>query len=164
MGRQNMNKLQPNGWLLIGCAAVITLIMFMGVSRPAGGDSVTAQEPEAKVQEKEFERLIPSLKGPDLFHAYCAPCHGSDGKGGGPVAPALKASLPDLTTILQRHGGTFPAKRLEGIISGDEVVIGHGSREMPVWGPIFHQVERDRDYGNIRLKNLIDYLKSIQKQ
>ncbi len=165
MGRQHMKNLQPNGWLLIGCAAVITLIMFVGGARPADSDSVTAQEPEAKAQEeKEFERLIPSLKGPDLFHAYCAPCHGSDGKGGGPVAPALKASLPDLTTISQRHSGIFPAQHMESIISGDEVVMGHGSREMPIWGPIFHQVERDRDYGFIRMKNLIDYLKSIQQQ
>jgi hypothetical protein len=35
---------------------------------------------------------------------------------------------------------------------------------MPIWGPIFHQIENDRDYGNIRLKNLTDYLRSIQQK
>jgi hypothetical protein len=30
-------------------------------------------------------------------------------------------------------------------------------------GPIFHQVQEDRDYGEVRLQNLTNYLKSIQK-
>jgi hypothetical protein len=33
---------------------------------------------------------------------------------------------------------------------------------MPVWGPIFHQVEADIDRGNVRIENLIRYLESIQ--
>jgi hypothetical protein len=159
-----MKDSQPNGWVLLGCAVVITMIMFVGASHLAGSRGSSAQEPGTKDEQKRFERLIPSLKGPDLFRAYCAPCHGADGKGGGPVAPALKASLPDLTTIAQRHGGVFPEKRIEAVIAGDEMIIGHGSREMPVWGPIFHQVEYDRDYGNIRMKNLVNYLKSIQQK
>lgn len=158
-----MKSPRPNSLLLLGCAALITLIVLLGAPHSAIKNSATAQEPSEQVQQREFERLIPSLKGPDLFRAYCAPCHGSDGKGGGPVAPALKASLPDLTTIVQRHGGIFPEKRIQDIIAGDEIIVGHGSREMPIWGPIFHQVENDRDYGHIRLKNLVDYLKSIQK-
>jgi hypothetical protein len=159
-----MKNLRPNSLLLLGFAALITLIMLLGAPHSKFGDHATAQEPGAQVQEKEFDRLIPSLKGPDLFRAYCAPCHGADGKGGGPVAPALKNKLPDLTTISRRNGGIFPARRVEEIVSGDEIIIGHGSREMPIWGPIFHQVENDRDYGHIRLKNLIDYLKSIQQK
>jgi hypothetical protein len=35
---------------------------------------------------------------------------------------------------------------------------------MPIWGAIFHQVERDRDFGEIRLQNLINYLESIQQK
>jgi hypothetical protein len=49
------------------------------------------------------------------------------------------------------------------IISGDEIILAHGTREMPVWGPIFHQVQEDRDYGEVRLQNLTNYLKSVQK-
>jgi mono/diheme cytochrome c family protein len=33
---------------------------------------------------------------------------------------------------------------------------------MPIWGPIFHQVEADMDWGNVRLENLVNYLESIQ--
>ena len=79
------------------------------------------------------------------------------------MAPALTTKMPDLSTISQRSGGVFPVGRVRKIISGDEVILGHGSREMPIWGPIFHQIQEDRDYGEIRLQNITDYLKSIQK-
>jgi mono/diheme cytochrome c family protein len=162
-----MKPLAPNGILLIACAAVITLIMFMGASGPPVNSRAVTQEGSAQSQnspEKAYERLIPSLQGPDLFRSYCAPCHGTSGQGNGPVAPALKSETPNLTTIAQRNGGNFPAKRVSDVIAGDQAVVAHGSREMPVWGPIFHQVENDRDYGNIRMKNLVDYLRSIQQK
>ena len=123
----------------------------------------TAPDDKAKSQTDQPRRLIHSLKGPDIYRAYCASCHGLTGKGDGPVAPALTAKMPDLTAISQRSGGVFPANRVRKIISGDELILGHGSREMPIWGPIFHQVEEDRDYGEIRLQNITEYLKSIQK-
>jgi mono/diheme cytochrome c family protein len=141
----------------VGCLA----LAFLGVFLSAAG----LQEGQPKAQQnQQHEPLIASLKGPDLFRAYCAPCHGEDGKGGGPVAPALNAKPADLTTIAQRNGGAFPVKRIRTIISGDEVVLAHGSREMPVWGPIFHRVEWDRDYGEIRLQNMTKYLESIQQK
>jgi len=30
-------------------------------------------------------------------------------------------------------------------------------REMTIWGPIFHQIESDQDFGNVRLQNLTKY-------
>jgi hypothetical protein len=71
--------------------------------------------------------------------------------------------MPDLSTISQRSGGVFPVGRVRKIILGDEIIAGHGSREMPVWGPIFHQIQEDRDYGEVRLQNITNYLKSMQK-
>ncbi len=109
------------------------------------------------------KQLIHSLKGDDIFRSYCASCHGVSGKGDGPVAPALNASLKDLTEIARRNGGIFPVAHVRNIIAGDEVILGHGSREMPIWGPVFHRVEEDRDYGEVRLQNITAYLKSIQK-
>ena len=123
------------------------------------------QEDQPKTQpDRKTEALIASVTGPDLFRAYCAPCHGDDGKGAGPVAEALKVRPADLTTIAQRHGGVFPSKRVRDIIAGDDVIVAHGSREMPIWGPIFHQVEWDRDLGDVRLQNLVKYLESIQRK
>jgi hypothetical protein len=35
---------------------------------------------------------------------------------------------------------------------------------MPIWGPIFHEIEFDRDLGNVRLENVTKYLESIQRK
>ena len=80
------------------------------------------------------------------------------------MASVLNSTVPDLTTIQKRNGGIFPDRHVRKVILGDDAVAAHGSREMPIWGPIFHQVEQDRDYGNVRIKNLIEYLKSIQEK
>jgi hypothetical protein len=74
----------------------------------------------------------------------------------------LKAKVPDLTLLAKRNGGQFPEPRVRKVILGDDVVASHGSREMPIWGPIFHQIEEDVDRGNVRVENLVKYLESIQ--
>jgi mono/diheme cytochrome c family protein len=116
-------------------------------------------------QENKKEHLIPSVKGVDLYQAHCAVCHGKDATGNGPAASALKTRVPDLTRIAQRNGNKFPAQRVREIISGtDTSNAAHGSREMPIWGPIFHQIEWDQDLGHVRIENLTKYLQSIQKK
>ena len=120
-----------------------------------------AQNP--KEQEDRPARLIDSLKGPDLYRAYCAVCHGSDAKGNGPLAKWLRTAPADLTRIASRNGGSFPLARVQRVISGAESMsAGHGTREMPVWGPIFSQVDRDQDLGRVRIDNLARYLESLQ--
>ena len=111
--------------------------------------------------ESQPAALIHSVEGPDLFLAYCASCHGTDAKGTGPAAASLKVSPPDLTIMAANHHGKFTAVRVREMILGDKPGA-HGSREMPVWGPIFHQVESDMDWGNVRLENLVKYLQSVQ--
>jgi mono/diheme cytochrome c family protein len=114
-------------------------------------------------QNPEEIRLIHSVQGPALYQAYCASCHGKDAKGDGPIAKSLKIPPSDLTRIAMRNGGTFPMARVEGIISGEAPLPGvHGSREMPVWGPIFSQVAWDMDLGRVRINNLARYLREIQ--
>ena len=120
-----------------------------------------AQNP--KEQEDRPARLIDSLQGPDLYKAYCAVCHGSDAKGNGPLAKWLRTAPADLTRIASRNGGSFPLARVRRVISGAESMsAGHGTREMPVWGPIFSQVDRDQDLGRVRIDNLARYLESLQ--
>ena len=123
----------------------------------------TAPKTQEKTKE-QLEQLIYSVKGPDLFRAHCAPCHGLDAKGDGPLASTLKAKVADLTLLAKNNGGQFPSARVRSTIVGDDVVKSHGSREMPIWGPIFHQIEADQDFGNVRLQNLMTYLESIQKK
>src|SRR5688572_11005515 len=52
--------------------------------------------------------LTESLVGRDLYVSYCAGCHGSEGKGDGPVGRALNVPPADLTTIARRHGRYRP--------------------------------------------------------
>lgn len=118
-------------------------------------------KPPARTHDQSA--ILP-LDGSKIFSNYCASCHGVNGSGDGPVASALKGKVPDLTTLARRNGGKFPAVRVRGIIAGDERYAAHGSREMPVWGPIFHQIEYDRDLGYVRLQNVTEYLGSIQQK
>jgi len=107
--------------------------------------------------------LIESLEGRDLFRAYCATCHGMDGRGGGPGAASLKSAPPDLTQIARRRGGIFPVAGVERIIAGEETASKtHGMREMPVWGPILSQIQQDQSLGKVRIRNLAKYLESLQ--
>jgi mono/diheme cytochrome c family protein len=138
------------------------LVFGLGLALIPGASAWAQAKPSS---QKAYEELIFSVRGPDLYRAHCAPCHGLDGKGSGPVAPSLKATVADLTVLARRNGGKFPVERALRIISGNEPsLLPHGSREMPVWGPIFHQIEEDQDFGNVRLKNLITYLESIQQK
>lgn len=137
-------------------------VLVLGMLFLARGAAQAQSTPAAP---KQYEQLIYSVKGPDLFRAHCAACHGADGKGNGPVAPALKAKPANLTALTKKNDGKFPTERIEKFISGDDPpVSSHGSREMPVWGPIFHQIEDDRDLGNVRLQNLVKYLETIQQK
>jgi mono/diheme cytochrome c family protein len=118
-----------------------------------------------KTETPETTHLIDSIQGPALYTAYCAVCHGRDGKGGGTLAKSLKVALPDLTRISMREGGKFPLVRIQRVISGEEPLpSGHGTREMPVWGPIFSQVAWDQDLGRMRVYNLAKYLEGMQSK
>ena len=108
-------------------------------------------------------RIPLPLEGAQIFRDYCASCHGTNGKGDGPAAPALRHAPPDLTLLAHRNGGKFPRDRVKAIIAGQEQsVAAHGSREMPVWGPVFHVVERDMDLGEVRLDNVTHFVESLQ--
>ena len=113
---------------------------------------------------EQLETLIYSVKGPDLFRAHCAACHGEDGRGRGPLTSVLKTKVPDLTVLAKNDNGDFPTALVRKIIVGEDVLVSHGSREMPIWGPIFHQIESDQDFGNVRVENLVNYLQSIQQK
>lgn len=138
--------------------SVVLLAVVFGCAFAAIG----ARSQSTAPGDSQFTPLIHSVEGPELFRAYCASCHGLDAKGSGPVAPALKAKVPDLTLLMQKHGGKFPSALVRKTIVGDDQVLSHGTRMMPVWGPVFHQVEEDVDRGHVRVENLVNYLQSLQ--
>jgi len=92
-------------------------------------------------------------------------CHGTDGRGQGPDAVVLNHPVPDLTLISQKSGGRFPYQRVREIIEGKEPgLLANGDREMPSWGPIFHEVESDQDWGEVRLAAITRHMESIQQK
>jgi len=105
------------------------------------------------------------LDGAELFGQYCAACHGTRGAGEGPMGPALKTKVPDLTLIAKRNGGTFPTDLVQAVIAGEKSTgLSHGTREMPLWGKIFSSDISDRDYGKMRVYNVTKYQESLQKK
>lgn len=150
---------QEMSWSVQRHRASLSLFLALGL---ACAIAAAPKTQAAQQSEPQFQQLIHSVAGPDLFRAYCASCHGSDARGHGPAAAALKTRVADLTRLSKNNGGKFPDDRVRKTIMGDDVIASHGSREMPIWGPIFHQIEEDVDRGNVRLENLVRYLESIQ--
>lgn len=107
--------------------------------------------------------LTPVTVGQEMFRAYCASCHGLDGRGNGPASAALKTQPPDLTRLSQSHGGTFPSDLVTNVIEGERVIVSHGSREMPVWGHAFRNVNSDERMAKLKVQNLTAYIESIQR-
>lgn len=101
--------------------------------------------------------------GKEMYTAYCAVCHGQDGKGGGPAASALKVPPIDLTTLAKNNGGKYPDMKVVATIRGENVMPAHGSREMPVWGQLFWSMSHGHE-GEVqqRVGNLSKYIESLQ--
>jgi len=105
------------------------------------------------------------MSGADMYTAYCASCHGRDGKGGGPAAPALKAKLPDLTRLASNKHGRFPQGDVFQVIKWGGGIVGHGSKQMPVWGIAFRTLSpKDEAEVNLRIQTLVQYLESMQQK
>jgi mono/diheme cytochrome c family protein len=120
---------------------------------------VLAQQATPTVK-KEPMKPIADVSGTATFNAYCTACHGPSGKGDGPAAKALAKPPSDLTQIAKKNNGKFPAMQIKTMIEGENAPMAHGTRDMPMWGPLFKSSEGNAS--ELRVKNLIDYLESIQ--
>jgi len=116
-----------------------------------------------QVQAQAFDEY----SGQETFMRFCAACHGESGQGDGPVAAGLPISVPDLTLLEKRRGDSFPEDVLRKIIDGQEAVVVHGTRYMPVWGYEFWVEEGADDKAKERVEiivdNLVEYLRAIQR-
>jgi cytochrome c5 len=140
--------------------AVLATVLTVGMA--------AAQKPPASQKPMPQIEMVPcvpiaSIEGKDNFDAFCVVCHGKDAKGNGPAAPAMKAPVPDLTTIAKRHNGKFDDLAMEYILrgTGKTATPAHGVEEMPIWGQAFHSTNEAAT--TIRIKNLVKYLKGIQQ-
>jgi mono/diheme cytochrome c family protein len=106
------------------------------------------------------------------YDVSCAVCHGSTGKGDGPLKSQLVSRVTDLTVLAKNDNGVFPFDRVYQIIDGRQEVKAHGPREMPVWGRAFNMqtsifFENYPPYdieSNVRSRilSLVEYLYRLQ--
>jgi mono/diheme cytochrome c family protein len=134
---------------------VTVFIAAAALVLPAGSARLAAQNTPALV--------IESVAGRDNFDRYCATCHGTDGKGGGPVAAALRSRPADLTSIARGNSGIFPRERVAAFVRGTSRVEAHGSADMPVWGPVFSGLEASDARVQQRIENIVTYVESLQR-
>jgi mono/diheme cytochrome c family protein len=132
---------------------LFVLVLFLVV--PALAQNKTPAQPPSR-----------PVDGAGIFRTNCATCHGAEAHGDGPTAKSLKREVPDLTRLSQRSDGKFPAVHVRNTIlfGNDDLFPAHGSKGMPIWGPIFHEIEFDQDLGNVRVENIVKYLESIQRK
>ena len=120
--------------------------------------------------------------GKSEFRSSCASCHGTDGKGKGPVGEQLKVPSPDLTILASNNNGVFPTNAVYETILGSKTIPAHGTREMPIWGERFNPIVSlphnvDPSYWKMagpeqspevvvrtRILAVIDYLNRIQQK
>ena len=142
-----------------GLALAATLCLSVVV---AANPQTQTEKPKPTVN-RVTAQPISSVEGKDSFDAYCAVCHGKTAKGDGPAAPAMKTSVADLTMIAKKNGGKFNAVAVKEMIKGaDRQMPSHGSKDMPVWGPVFRSFQGDANIAELRVSNLVTYIESIQ--
>ncbi len=140
------------------------LFAFMIVAVAMGTGS--ARQGDGKTTNSKV--VIPLAKtraadGRQMYVNYCAPCHGVDGRGDGPVAGALKRSPTDLTLMSRNNGGKFPAIHVISVLEYGSDIPSHGTAEMPVWGPILGKMDPSAmNARNMRISNLREYIQGMQ--
>jgi mono/diheme cytochrome c family protein len=102
--------------------------------------------------------------GSEVYRTYCATCHGTSGRGDGPLAASMNKKPANLVEIAKRNGGVFPSEMVFKTIDGRTPVRGHGGPDMPVWGEAFQKSREagDQERVNSVIKSLVDYIDSIQ--
>jgi cbb3-type cytochrome c oxidase subunit III len=98
-----------------------------------------------------------AYEGRRLYVSYCQLCHGTGGKGDGPLARSMKISMADLTTTVRSRSDTILTKIITG--EGRQTITGRDrhnmlSEAMPEWKGIFSEIQ---------VKSLIAYLRFLSR-
>jgi mono/diheme cytochrome c family protein len=130
-----------------------------------GGAVVILGQSGAAAQQKGPKKLpansLPE-SGAQLYKDHCAACHGTEGKGDGPVAGFLKAPPADLRVLAQRNDGKYPADYVSATLRSGTDSGAHGTSDMPIWGPVFRS--RGKKLAELRIHNLTEFIESLQQR
>jgi mono/diheme cytochrome c family protein len=134
---------------VVGAASAASLLL----AAAAGGQQTT-------------EAFSAGTSGAAVYKTYCAVCHGTEGRGDGPLAENLRHAPPDLTMLAKRNAGKFDAARVHRMIDGRDPIKGHGGPDMPIWGDAFKRSSEKYDEKAVkeRVEALVDHLKSLQRK
>ena len=140
---------------LFGMGAVLLVSAAFAMAQQAG----TTQIKHVPVKATN------AASGQEMYASYCAVCHGANATGNGPAQSALKNPATDLTTLAQKNGGKYPGLHVSSILRGDAELAAHGSKDMPVWGPLFRNLSQGHDAEvQQRIANINSYIESLQKK
>lgn len=143
------------GWIIVALSLFISLAAAQDSSQSQSGAAI-----------KHVPVTVTSAaSGKQMYVSYCAVCHGTDAKGNGPAAGALKVAPSDLAALSKSNGGKFPSLKVSAAIRGDANVVAHGTKEMPVWGLLFRDLSQGHE-GEVqqRINNLTKYIESLQEK
>jgi mono/diheme cytochrome c family protein len=146
------------------------LLTLTAVGMVAGVTAATTFAASAAIadQSKGNVVTIPSTKttpvsGVQMYRNYCAPCHGTNGRGDGPVGVALKSRPTDLSVLSRNNGGKFPSNHVNTVLQHGIEIQAHGTSEMPVWEPVLGKMDQANPQARqLRISNLSSYLETIQ--
>ena len=98
-----------------------------------------------------------AYEGRKLYVSYCQLCHGTQGRGDGPLAKAMKITPADLTTTVRSRSDTILTKIITG--EGRQTITGRDrhnllSETMPEWKEVFSESQ---------VRALIAYLRFLGK-
>ncbi len=143
---------------IYGIGAVVLMLAVWAMAQQS------APTQEKVIKHVPVKQTSPT-SGQEMYTNYCAVCHGANGTGGGPAASALKSTPTNLTDLSAKNGGKYPSMHVSSVLRGDAETPAHGSKEMPVWGPLFRNLSQGHDSEvQQRIANINTYLESIQKK
>jgi mono/diheme cytochrome c family protein len=149
--------------ILIDKWRALTLILLVGGAAMTFLVPALSQDQGSKAKiERVPLKEDNETSGAKLYHSHCAACHGQDGRGNGPAARALKTAPTDLTQLARNSGGKFPSDHVWSVLTNESDYPIHGSKDMPIWGPIFSRSGTEQNMGHLRAHNLVEYLRSVQ--
>jgi mono/diheme cytochrome c family protein len=141
---------------------MVMLIALMVCPGMLAAQDKTHDQSDKSIKHVPIKATSP-VSGKEMYKTYCAVCHGTDGKGGGPAASALKVPPTDLTLLSKNNSGKYPAMTVTSAIHGESALPAHGSKEMPVWGSLFFNMSGGHE-GEVqqRVANLSKYIETLQ--
>jgi len=110
-----------------------------------------------------FSFVITPTSGQEEYTAYCAGCHGQDGRGKGRSSGYCTVPPTDLTQLAQKNNGIYPAEWICEVLRHGTGHAPKGQGYMPTWEPLLKSMNGDPPgVTEIRIQSLAAYIKTLQ--